>query len=401
MPRWFLALAGWCLSADVLAALTLGIHSDEPAPSLGKLLAERLPAAFDIQLRPFDDVASITAALASGELDLAFLEEPLEPTPGVTTISELYPAALHILIDEDHGADNIGQVLAAGPVWAGTPGGIGYTLAMHLATDYGTPAPQLLDDPWSTVPSVYFIFGGLLPQDALQRLDGYRLYSIGDPDGNIAASIARGVALRYPNLRPFVFPAELYPSLSKAPALTLAVPTLLVGRESLDTELVYDLAQTLDHLAPEIASVYPLAGVEDVHHAPNAPRALPWHQGARRYRDRELPTLVERYAEFVGASVTVALAVISLGIAFYRRRRQARKDRLDTYYQQALACRQHLRDGEQPGRIAERLRALQEEVFELLIAERIDADSALIAFLNLSNQLLLETSGLQPEVVKR
>jgi hypothetical protein len=43
--------------------------------------------------------------------------------------------------------------------------------------------------------------------------------------------------------------------------------------------------------------------------------------------------------------------------------------------------------------IASRLRSLQAEVFELLVAERINADSALIAVLVLSNQLLDESAA--------
>ena len=75
----------------------------------------------------------------------------------------------------------------------------------------------------------------------------------------------------------------------------------------------------------------------------------------------------------------------------YRRRRQARKDRLDTYYQQTLQWREALASKQQsPAEIALALRGLQGEVFELLIAERIDADHALLAFMNLSNQLLYE-----------
>ena len=38
-----------------------------------------------------------------------------------------------------------------------------------------------------------------------------------------------------------------------------------------------------------------------------------------------------------------------------------------------------------------KIRAIQSEVLELVIAERIDADGALVAFLSLSNQALNET----------
>jgi len=107
-----------------------------------------------------------------------------------------------------------------------------------------------------------------------------------------------------------------------------------------------------------------------------------------------LPSVIERYAEFVGAAVTLTIALVSLGVALYRRRRQTRRDRLDVYYRRALQCREELESGSADRMIiASRLRSLQAEVFELLVAERINADSALIAFLVLSNQLLDESAA--------
>ena len=60
-------------------------------------------------------------------------------------------------------------------------------------------------------------------------------------------------------------------------------------------------------------------------------------------------------------------------------------------YQKALECRLRLCEvGANRSAIARELRELQQEVFQLLSAERIDADSALVVFLSLSNQLLRE-----------
>ena len=387
---------GVCINAG--AAITLGVHVDEPAPAIAQLLVDRLPDELKPQLRSFDDVSALRKALVDGGVDLAFLEEPLRPIPGVSTVSELYPAVLHLLVHESVTVSGLGELLASGPVWAGTPGGIGHVLASRLAADYAVEPLELLPDPWSETPQVYFIFGGLLGQDAISRLRQYRLHSVGDPASVPGGSIAQGIALRYPNLRAFLLPAEIYPGLAEGPALTLAVKMLLTARSDLDPDLVYELVMAIERLKPAIASVYPLAGIEELERSGNAARALPWHPGAQRYIDRELPSVIERYAEFVGATVTLTIALVSLGVALYRRRRQARKDRLDVYYERALQCREDMNFGAQsPAAIASRLRALQAEVFQLLIEERIPADSALIAFLALSNQLLDESGSLKGE----
>jgi hypothetical protein len=206
-------------------------------------------------------------------------------------------------------------------------------------------------------------------------------------------SIAEGIALRYPNLRPFVLPAEVYPDLSAQPALTLAVNTLLVARADLDGAIAYELAQGADRLKSSVAAMYPLAGLAQLQENGRTPRALPWHPGAQRYRDRELPSFIERYAELFGLMLTLFLAAGSLFVAVMRTRKQTRKDRLDAFYKRVLDCRlkDQATDDERIESI-KAIRAIQQHVFELVINERIDTDAALVAFLSLSNQLLAEAS---------
>ena len=384
----FLAL-GLCASAA--AELRLGINAEEPAPTIARLLSERLTASMEIGTRVFPDSQSLLAAIAAGEIDLAFVDDPVQAIEGAGIVSTVYPSVLHILVANAQSAQSLDDILGAPGIWAGTPGGVGHRLATQLATDYGIASTQLLPDPWSQDPAVFFVFGGLLAPDALARLGDYQLYSLDRPGAAGSGSVAEGIALRHPNFRTFILPAELYPTLSRAPALTLAVNTLLIARSDLDDELVYDLAMAMERLQPEIAALYPLAGLRELGLAGSSARTMPLHPGAQRYADREQPGLVERYAEFVGAIVTAAIGLITLSVALYRRRRQARKDRLDNYYQQALQWRDALASGSQPAeQIAQALRELQREVFDLLVAERIDADAALLAFMNLSNQLLRE-----------
>lgn len=373
-----------------MADLRLGIYAEEPAPTIAALLERRLPPEHVVQVEVFEDARVLVAALQSGDLDLAFIEEPTDDIAGIGIVSTLYPSVLHILVEDDRPVRSLEDVLQANAIWAGTPGGIGYRLARQLGADYGLSDIALAPDPWSADPAAYFIFGGLLQPDALQRLGDFRLYTLDSDTAMGSGNVAEGIALRYPNLRPFLLPAELYPTLSREPALTLAVNTLLVARTQLDEEQVYELAMAVHRLLPEIAALYPLAGLEALQDA--APtRALPLHPGAQRFADREQPGLLERYGEFIGGAVTAAVALVTFGVAAYRRRQQARKDRLDAYYQKALTCRATL-DGTpaSAAQVATTLRDLQAEVFDLLVAERIDADAALLAFMNLSNQLLRE-----------
>lgn len=382
------------LAATVQAELLLGVHSGEPAPTIAQLLAELQPSGETIKVVAFEDVSELTRSLAGGQVDLALLEGTGEDSGEMALVAELYPSVLHILYRNSLPAANLGELLRGRKVWAGSPGGIGHRLVASLALDFGLSPEdyQLLEDPWSIEPDAYFIFGGILTAEAIARLDGFQLFSLGDPANLMRGSVAEGVSLRYPQLRPFILPAQLYPAMSQRAALTLSISTLLVARQDLDTELVYEIARGVEQQAPRIAASYPLAGLPRPPEASDDIGMLPLHEGARRYRDRELPGFLVRYAEVLGLSATLIVAAGSLLLAWRRHREKQRKDRLDTYYQKLLQQRVRLADN--PVAAGAGIRATQAEVMQLVIEERIDADGALLAFLSLSNRLLTEADSL-------
>jgi TRAP-type uncharacterized transport system substrate-binding protein len=373
--------------------LVLGVHTEEPAPTIAQLLAEIKPDGQEITVRAFDDVASLGEELAAGTIDLALLEGIGGNASGIMLVADLYPSVLHILYRGDQTPGPVDELLDGHTIWAGAPGGIGHRLVQSLGADFGLPPDRihLLDDPWSQEPDVYFIFGGILDADALSRLQGFRLFSLGDAATLMHGSVAEGVSLRYPQLQPFVLPAQLYPALNDAAALTLSVSTLLVAREGLGESVVYDLAMEIAQIAPQIAARYPLAGLPRMNQEDNASRELALHPGARRYRDRDLPGFVERNVDVLGLWATVIITIGSVLLALRSHRQQSRKDRLDSHYQKLLLLRAGLNGGGGDKQLAAaEIRASQAEVMTLVIEERIDADGALVAFLSLSNQLLAE-----------
>ena len=390
-----LACLALLLSPAALAEIRLGFHSEEPARSIAMLIASLDNLDQPITAVPFQSSQQVLDALQSGDVQLGILEEAGQDLAGVGLVTELYPSVLHMLHPAGKAYADVGELLSSGPVWAGPPGSIGHRVAANIAGDFNLPADalQLLPDPWSQEPEVLFVFGGILAPDALSRLPGFAIYGLDEPGALMQGSVAEGVALRYPYLRPFVLPAQLYPALGDQAALTLAVSNVLVASESLDIRLVYQVAMGVERLGPQIAAVYPMAGLPQLNDDSAAARSLPLHPGAQRYRDRDLPDFLERNAEVLSLAATVIIAIGSLLVAWQRHRRQARKDTLDRYYQRLLDLRNALDQGDEPGSVARQVRDTQSEVMALVIRERIDADGSLLAFLSLSNQLLEETGG--------
>ena len=90
----------------------------------------------------------------------------------------------------------------------------------------------------------------------------------------------------YPFFLPFTIPANTY-SGQIGPIDTVGVDNVLMCREDLDDELVYQLTKVFFEALPALAATHPSAALIDADLAPAT--AIPLHRGAARYyREREL-----------------------------------------------------------------------------------------------------------------
>ena len=287
--------------------LSLATLTEEPAPTIAETVRASLDArGFEINVVSADDAVALADSVLSGEADLAILEEPDRPIPGLATIAPLYPSVLHILVRRNNTETRFNDLIAGNDIWAGPPGGSASRLLGRLAADAGLEPGDytLLDNPWTTEPDVHFILGGLLDPDNARQLSGYRLFSFrrdGDVPGGTPAD---AIALRHHDVRPFLLPAGIYPALADDAVLTLAVRSILVAREDIDDEVIYDVAAALFGSVQDIARDYPLVTHELDEGLRHAELMLPLHDGARRYIDRDGPGFVERYVEVLALTFT-------------------------------------------------------------------------------------------------
>ncbi|MEM7218179.1 MAG: TAXI family TRAP transporter solute-binding subunit [Pseudomonadota bacterium] len=371
---------------------TLGFTSDQPGPAIAAAVADVLgEAGIAIRIEPaFESVEELTAALEGGAVDVALLAEPIEPNHNLQLLLPMYPSILHALhrsLEEP----TLDQVLGQPSIYAGPPGSVGHRLTMKLGNSFmqdnvdARLRQDEVDDDGAPHDAV-LLFGGLLTYEQAERYAGYRLFSFAAPNGDAASGQAGALALRYPNLRPFTLPAGLYPGLDHDSVTTLAVETLLVGRPDLDGEWVYALIEALRESPQRFERAYPLsratfeAPVDAVLHT------LALHDGARRYVERDAPSLAERYAELIALLATLAFALATAATSWLRRRKQRRKDRLERYFRQLQDCRARLQEHPTAALYAE-IDAIEDEVLGLMNAERINSDSELVAFFVFSSGL--------------
>ena len=393
--RWRLAILTLLLAGcQGTSDIRWGHTPSEPSSSFAMILAQDTSAT----VTAFADTDTLISAVQNGEVSFALIEQPPSPVDGLSIVTSIFPSVLHILVHRNITDCSepvlLDSLLTQGKIYAGTSGSTGRVLLDQLARAEWLPPVstlKVLDDPFGEQPQIFFQFGGILPVDAARRLSDYCLASIGVPDRIGRGTWAEGVGFRFPHLSAFILPAGLYPRLNTNPVLTLAVTSILVTHADTDPDVVYDAAQLVHEAANKLSEIYPLAGPA-IHSDPSAQQyVLPLHPGAERFARRNAPTFIERYAEFAALILTALVASTSAGIAVIRLRRQTKKDRIDEYLSQLLEFRNQLASETIEGVvIARQTRSLQGVVTQLVVDERIQADSAYVAFLSLSNRIIEE-----------
>lgn len=336
------------------------------------------------------------SALKLGRADLALAENSMPFTRGISTVMPLYSGVLHILVKKDAPPEKLGQFLDGKRVWAKSKGSFEREFLSAIArSENVNPEYVLLDSvsPDEPAPDVVVFVGPVSPEVTRWIDPSYRFYSLDSIDNLDRGSIAEGISLMVPRMQPYVIPAQTYPGLNEGPILTLAVDRLLVARDSLPDEVVYELTELIYKNKPMLSSHNEalFRGIRE-----DFPRHLlsfPLHPGAWHYFERDLPSFIERYAEVMGVFISLAVALISGSFALYRWNQQRKKDTIDKYYSKILKVRMDINDTMTETERQEAIsfiRSLEQEAFELLIDEKVAADDSFRIFITLSNDTLRE-----------
>ena len=381
------------------ASLIVKISTEEPAPEIAETMQSMLESVdIEITIQPTGEPEKIISAVLSGDADLGIVEEPPRRIYDLTTVVPLYPSILHVMHRKDRRVHDFTDLIEGQQVYAGPIGGTAWRFLQQLARDFMLEPGSftILPDPWQVKPDVYFILGGLLAPESISQMPEYEMFGFGDSSQLGSGTAAEGLALKYPNIRPFVLPDAVYGAFNDGPVLTLSTRTVLVAREDLDIDLVYSVARELFEHAYQFSVVYPLALNEAQVDMDSNTLALPLHRGSRNFIDKDKPNFFEENAEVIGVVLTLAAAIGSGFLALLRLRKNRKKDRIDIYYRRVLEIRDELAEAvshEAYDDLECRLKSIQEEVFGLLISEQLNVDESLTLFLDLSNRVLGEISA--------
>ncbi|HSD70185.1 MAG TPA: TAXI family TRAP transporter solute-binding subunit [Woeseiaceae bacterium] len=387
----------------VLAACTQGpVELRLVAPSLpvDRLIADELLRAFDgnehirLTLVPHTDQnATSSELLERGDGELALVSNNESYRKGVETVIPLYQTVLHIAYRSNFQPVDATDLLIGTTVFAGGEDSASRRMLMEAAGRLGIRADSIrFVDSETLHPDVIVLFAPVLPE-LMREFHDYKLFSMGTPDQLGHGSQVESVNLLRPQFRPIILPANLYPGINSEPIVTIAVDKLLVVRSDVPKAVVYHLVSEILRLKPALSAEQPglfhkLSGDFDA-----SGSTFVVHPGAQAYIERNAPSAYERYSGVAEVAITVLVGLVSGIFAIVRIYRIKRKNRIDTFYQRAIAIRRSVADTKDPAarsRALTEIRQLQDSAFDQLVDERLAADESFRIFITLSNDIIAD-----------
>jgi len=402
-------IAGAALLALVVAPVfgqtTTEVDLIMPQLAVDRVIAERIVELVDetegIRINLVDlpeGMDSVLDALDAGYADLAFAPNSGTFRESITTVIPLYPSVLHVVTRKDRAATSMEELLSGATVYAGPRNSTPWLLVNQMAEVLEfEPGQMKLIETRDSLPDVAIVYAPIDRERVMndRMMQNIKWFSFGTPDEIGKGSAVDLAVLLNPRLRPFVIPAGTFGKLTPNPIVTVAVDNLLVAREDLDISVVYDIFAEMLRVRPALFSSRPELFQPLDDKLANANFAYSLHAGALAYLKRDEPTLIERYSGVAEVLVTVLIALISGLVAVVNIFRIRRKNRLDGFLVDVIEIRNTIsKDSSERERAEamEKVHALQDRAFELLVDEKLAADDSFRIFTELSNDTISRIS---------
>jgi TRAP transporter TAXI family solute receptor len=318
----------------VIAAGPREGDSFELATSIARVVEERHPE-LDIEVFETHGSSENVALLESGQADIATMQSDVESDGSVHVVSSLYFDAYQLLVSESSDiqtpADLVGHSVAIGPRGSGH-----FESFWFLIEHYGIDADQLVAMPMSADAANFAMRQGQV--DAVFRVHAVGNESVRQLAGKLALRLvpieqADALAIRHPAISKGSIAQGSYrghPALPAADQPTAMVERFMVARADLDAAMVHDFTRALFEERSQLIAENSLAGFIA---APNVDGklALPIHEGARRYYDREKPSFWQQNTRVVAPTLYVIVILSSAIFAIRARIIRARHVRMSHY----------------------------------------------------------------------
>jgi TRAP transporter TAXI family solute receptor len=279
--------------------------------------------------------------LAAGQIDLATIQADTPITSGVQALATLYYDAYQLIVREDSGIHDVADL--AGHRIAIPPDASGQNRSFWFLVDhYGLLPEDLVALPMSEDAANFAMHQGQV--DAVFRVRAPGNARVHELIRNqrdmrlVPIDQAAALALSVPTIEPGIIPRGSYrgsPALPEADLKTAILDRILVARESLDEKLVFEITKMLFENRSALIGESRLAGL--IRPLGDETRiAIPMHDGARRYYEREKPSIMQENSRLLAAVLYVIAILTSAIVALRSRVKRSRRIRMKDYNMQLM-----------------------------------------------------------------
>ena len=386
---------------------------------LGDAIATEIQQAHPkIKIQVVSTAGSLDNAkrLKNNTADLALVQNDIQATAEIRSITAIHPELLHFLCHKDSRIQTLhdlsGKKVAVGLKGSGTE-----RFTMELLGYFGIDPStfQLIHLPINEAAN-QLVAGEL---SAILYLTGLGNSAVitaigsgnvkfaqlamppksGKPtatwnDANLwAETLSSGFKIHYPHVSPHTIPLMAYrgadsqPGHPHQPIATVGVKAVLVCHNKLPDELAETIARTIfEHRA--VLSQKHIAFSNLNEKSSTTHLQFPLHPGAEQFFQRKEPGFFAKYVEVLGFALTLSLIIWSVLVSAQRWYVQRRKNRIDTYYQAIDDVIQRLHDGTDLNEIAEleaELLKIRQRAADELVNEKLAANESFIIYQNMLN----------------
>ncbi len=320
--------------------------------------------------------------LQANEAQLAIVQNDTAAVPSARVIASLFKEVFHLIVSEQSGIQNVSD-LKGKHIALMAKGSGSYSSFWFMSEHYGLEGTDFLSTPSSWIEATKLFGDGKV--DAIFRVlpPGSNLVSdlLQNTQGKLVA-IDQGAAMKIklPYLEADVIPKGTYkaaPAVPDADLPTVGVQATLLVREDVDPEVVREITRILFEHRRNLVAANSLAAMIS-QPGGSGGLALPVHEGAQAYYDREKPDFLAANSDVLGLSFSIGTLFASWFWQWRSHFLQKQKNQADTFNLAILDLIHKIR---QAG-TCEELDRLQEELFDIfkqvivdLDEDRIDSDS--------------------------
>ena len=386
---------------------------------LGDAIATEIQQAHPkIKIQVVSTAGSLDNAkrLQNNTADLALVQNDIQATAEIRSITAIHPELLHFLCHKDSRIQTLhdlsGKKVAVGLKGSGTERftmellgyfGIDPSTFQLIHLPINEAANQLVAGELS---AILYLTG--LGNSAVIKAIGsgnVKFAQLALPpnsdtptetwyDANLwAETLSSGFKIHYPHVSPHTIPLMAYrgadsqPGHPHQPIATVGVKAVLVCHNKLPDELAETIARTIfEHRA--VLSQKHIAFSNLNEKSSTTHLQFPLHPGAEQFFQRKEPGFFAKYVEVLGFALTLSLIIWSVLVSAQRWYVQRRKNRIDTYYQAIDDVIQRLHDGTDLDEIAEleaELLKIRQRAADELVNEKLAANESFIIYQNMLN----------------